>query len=113
MKGCPSCSSIAWTVQIPGWLSSRGRFGLAPEAREGVRVPGQLRGQELEGHVAPELRVLGFVHDAHAPAAELRRDPVVGDFAADHRCVLPRDGRGCYQKASLLTTKGIRFGSPP
>ena len=63
-----------------GVVEGRGGAGLALEARERVRVLGQLRGQELERDVAAELRVLGLVHDAHAPAAELRRDPVVGDL---------------------------------
>jgi hypothetical protein len=41
---------------------------LPPEAREALGIAGHLRGQHLDGHVAPELRVRGAVHLAHPPA---------------------------------------------
>jgi hypothetical protein len=63
---------------------------LALEALEGGLVLRHLGGQELEGHVAAELRVLGLVDDPHAPAAELRRHPVVGNRPADHGSALLR-----------------------
>ena len=69
----------------PGVVERRGRARLALEALEGGRVGGELGGQELERDVPAELRVLGLVDDAHAAAAELRDDPVVGDGLADHR----------------------------
>ena len=97
-----------------GVVEGRGRAGLALEALERVGVLGQLGGQELERDVPAELRVLGLVDDAHAAAAELRRDAVVGDRPADHRLMLLLEGsKRCYQNASLFTTNGIRFGSPP
>ena len=67
-----------------GVVEGGGGAGLALEALERGRVPRHLRGQELERDVAAELRVLGLVDDAHAAAAELRRDPVVRDRLADH-----------------------------
>ena len=67
-----------------GVVEGRGGAGLALEALEGRRVLRQLHRQELERDVAAELRVLGLVHDAHAAAAELPGDLVVGDGLADH-----------------------------
>ncbi len=50
-----------------------GRSGLCldEEARSEFVQCSQVRRQELEGHPALELRVTGFVDDAHPPAAEL------------------------------------------
>ena len=50
-----------------GVVEGRGRPRLALEARERVRVLGQLRRQELERDVATELRVLGLVHELMPP----------------------------------------------
>ena len=74
----------------PGVIERRGRPRLALEALERAGLLGHLHGQELERHVAAELGVLGLVHDAHAAAAELRGDPVVGDGLADHGCISRR-----------------------
>ena len=40
--------------------------------------------QELEGHEAMKLRVLGFVHYPHAAGTQLLDDPVVGNGLANH-----------------------------
>jgi hypothetical protein len=40
--------------------------------------------QKLERDEAVELEVLGFVDHAHAAAAELGEDFIVGNFYADH-----------------------------
>ena len=69
----------------PGVVEGGGRPGLALETLERGLVLRHVRGQELERDVAAELRVLRLVHDAHAPAAELGRDPVVRDRLTDHR----------------------------
>jgi hypothetical protein len=87
-----------------GVVERRGRARLALEALERLGILCHLRGQELERDLPAELAVLGLVHDAHPAAAELRRHPVVGHLA-DHRLLA--------QNASLLTTNGICFGSPP
>jgi hypothetical protein len=59
------------------------RARLAQEAVEHRPVAGRLGGQELQGHGAVEDAVVGPVHDAHAPAAQLLDDPVVGHVRAD------------------------------
>ncbi len=68
-----------------GVLERGGRAGLALKPLERLSVAGQLLGQELQRHAAAELQVLGLVDDAHAAAAELRDDAVVGDGLADHQ----------------------------
>jgi hypothetical protein len=48
-------------------LQPRGRRGLAPEALHELLVLGEAAVQHLQGHLAPEVRVLGAVHVRHAP----------------------------------------------
>ncbi len=62
--------------------------GLAPEARQPVRVTGHLRRQRLERHLPAELEVLGPVHHPHPAAPDLFDDPVVPQRAADRSRVL-------------------------
>ena len=62
-----------------GVVQRRRRLRLVQEPLLGLRVPGQLRRQELQGHGALQGGVLGPVHHAHPARAELRQDPVVGD----------------------------------
>ncbi len=45
----------------------------------------QCLGQELQGDQAAQLGVLGFIHHAHAAAAELLQNPVMRDGGANHR----------------------------
>jgi hypothetical protein len=56
------------------------RFPL--EAGEPVGVPGDGLGQDLDGHVALQLRVRGPVDLAHAAGADLRGDLIGTDTAA-------------------------------
>jgi hypothetical protein len=65
-------------------VQSRCRLGFALKAGECLRVTGNLPRQELEGDEAMKPRVLGFVDDAHAAAAEFLDDAVVRDGLADH-----------------------------
>ena len=46
------------------------RPGLAFEPRQPFRVVGEMVGQYLDGHLAPERRVLGAIHLSHAARAE-------------------------------------------
>ena len=56
---------------------------LAPEAREPRGVLPHLGRQDLERHVAPELRVGGAVDLAHPARADRGGDAVVGEASAD------------------------------
>ncbi len=66
-------------------IQSRRRTGLALETLQGRRIFLQLSGQKLQSHVPAEVDVLGLVHHAHAPAAKLVQDAVVGDGFACHQ----------------------------
>jgi len=55
------------------------------EAFFGLLVAGQIEWQELERDKTLELGVLGFVHDAHATAAQLGEDLIVGDSLAEQK----------------------------
>ena len=66
-------------------VESGERLGLPLEALPPLRVRGHLGRKDLEGHVAPQLRVGGTVDLAHSPGADPGRDAVVGERLADHR----------------------------
>jgi len=62
----------------------RGRsLGLPPEAAEGLSIMGEFVGQELQCDVAIQLEVFRLIHNAHAPAAELAQDAVMGNRLPD------------------------------
>ncbi len=67
------------------------RFAL--ETLEPVGVPSHCRWQDLEGHLPPELRILGLVHRAHAALADDTEDPVAPEGGAEERVVSPIRGR--------------------
>src|SRR5439155_11475249 len=87
------------------------------EPFEGLMVLGKVFGQELEGYEAAELGVLGLVHDAHASAAQLLENAVVGDRLARHKgerpgaVILGRDRRASQQRVGrkLDTRTGSRL----
>jgi hypothetical protein len=54
------------------------------EALALIIAGGNLSRQEFDRDVALELRILGFVNDAHAAFAELGEDFVVENGFADH-----------------------------
>ncbi len=56
---------------------------LSLEACKSLRIFGNLVGQELESHKAPEFDILSLVHDTHPTTAELLDDAVVRDGLAD------------------------------
>ena len=47
-----------------------------------LRVLGDVFGQELEGHEASELGILGFIHHPHATGAQLLKNAVMGNGLA-------------------------------
>jgi hypothetical protein len=65
-------------------VQRRSSLCFALEAAESLCVVGKIIGKELEGNVATELQVLGFVNYTHAPATKLLDDAIVRDGLADH-----------------------------
>ena len=65
-------------------VQGRGSFGFALKAAQGLRIFGNVVGQELEGDKAAQLHVFRLVDNAHAPTTELLDDPVVRNSLADH-----------------------------
>jgi hypothetical protein len=75
----------------------RGRdVRLTHEALTELLVPGELRRQDLEGYLPGEADLLGYVHDAHAAAAENGFDSEPGDLGADPRGSAELSRRGHY-----------------
>src|SRR5262249_48419734 len=64
-----------------GVIRGGGGLGLAAESLLGAFVVAPLRRKELERHRPPELRVPGAIHHAHATAAALGADFVLGNGA--------------------------------
>ena len=85
-----------------GMVQCRGRLGFALETAECLRVFGYVVGQELEGHKAIELHVLGLVDHTHPAAAQLLDDAVMGEGFADQ-------GSGAIRRVrALLAGKSTR-----
>jgi hypothetical protein len=68
---------MSWMVEC------RRGAGLSLKTIQGFRVPRHLLGQELDGHVASEPDILGFVDDAHAANAQLGENAVVRERLPD------------------------------
>ena len=79
------------------------RLRLALEAREGLRVLGEVPRQHLDGDVALELRVPCPVDDTHAALAELREDLVRSD---------PGSGNDGHARRGEYTPRGFRSSGP-
>ena len=75
MRGC--IAHAADTIQKPYYTML---MAPAADAREKARLGVGQAQQELEGHLAAELRVTGAVDDAHAPAAQLLQQLVASDL---------------------------------
>jgi hypothetical protein len=80
-------------------LKGRGGLRLVDEPLLGVVLAGQVRREELEGHVAFELHILGFVDHTHTPTTEFLEDSIMRNGLPDHR-VPPPDRRTAW-KAQL------------
>ena len=68
-----------------GVLDVRERLGFVVEALRDARVVGEMVSQHLDGHLPPDLRMLGPVHRAHAPFAQQAGDHVVADLFFQQR----------------------------
>ncbi len=58
-------------------------FGLALEPRQTLWILCNRLGKHFDGHVTPELGVLGPIHLTHTAFAELGSDPEVGERRTD------------------------------
>src|SRR5581483_532326 len=56
----------------------------AREPLERFGIPGQILRDELQGHMAAELEVLGLIHDTHTTASQFSKDAVMRYLLADH-----------------------------
>ena len=64
------------------------KLGLPLEPGQPLGILGDLARQDLDGHVAVEVRVGGAVDLAHAPGAQRRRDAIVRESSTDHTGLL-------------------------
>jgi hypothetical protein len=83
-----------------GVIQRRGGAGFTLEAFERLRVGGDVRGKEFESDEAAKLDVFGLVNNAHAAAAQLVDDAVVGDGLADHGGNSPEEWYGAGKRKS-------------
>src|SRR5580698_3691059 len=67
-----------------GMIQCRGSFRFPLKAAERLLIFGYLVGQELEGHKAAELNILGLIDDPHPATTELLDDAVVRNGLANH-----------------------------
>ena len=73
-------------------IERRSGPAFAFEAAQHSRIVDQLFGDDLEGHEAPENRVLRLEHDSHGPAPDLFHNAVLRNHPANHRGA----GRYCF-----------------
>ena len=96
-----------------GWFRAEAALASRSKRLECLRVCGYLFGQELEGHEAAELHILGLVDDTHSTTAELFDDAVVRDGLADERVGGWHAAAHLrLRQASQRTPNGVR-GLPP
>ncbi len=69
-------------VQNVGVVEGRGRLRLLEEPLLGRLVAGQVLGEELDGNLALQARVLGGVDDPHAAVAQFGDDRVRAEGGA-------------------------------
>ena len=65
-------------------VKGRGGSSFPLKALQGLMIPGQVRGQELEGHETAETGVLGLVHHSHPAPTQLLDDAIVPKSLTDH-----------------------------
>ncbi len=83
-----------WMVQ------RRCGLGFTLEATERIGIGGEVLRNELERNGTMQPRIFGFVDDAHAAAAELLEDAVVGERLTDQRIGVARHQRRLYARDS-------------
>ena len=65
-------------VEMFGFQRGRG-FGFPLESAKDLCVVGKVVGKELQGDMATQLQVFGFVYDTHASAADSAKNAVMGN----------------------------------
>jgi hypothetical protein len=70
-----------------GMVQGGGGLGFSLETREGLRIFRDVVWQEFQRDETVQADVLGFVHDAHASAAEAFQDAIVGEGLVEERIV--------------------------
>jgi hypothetical protein len=76
----PSAHFVNFVDRADVRVVQRGRsFGFALKTAEGLRIVCKFVGQELEGNKPSELEVFRFIDHAHASAADLADDAVMGN----------------------------------
>ncbi len=67
-----------------GMIQRRRCFRFALKAGQGLRVAGDVVGQQLQRYKAMQPQVFSFVDDSHSASAELLDDAVVRNCLPDH-----------------------------
>src|SRR5207237_901563 len=67
-----------------GMVKCGGSARFTLEALQSLRIVGQSFRKKLQGHTAPQARVLGFVNHTHASSTQLMEDAVMRDRLIDH-----------------------------
>src|SRR3981081_4293115 len=91
-----------------GMIERGGGAGFAEEAFERLRIAVRVLREEFQSDAAAELGVFGFVDDAHAAAAKLAEDFVMGDGFVEHGREAKRNGRRSRDCGQLVRGKGIK-----
>jgi hypothetical protein len=65
-----------------GWLSEARTLGFALEARKAVGISGEDGREDLERHVAIQLRIAGAIDLTHAARADERQDLICAETSA-------------------------------
>ena len=92
-----------------GMVERRQQARLAREAGAALGVGREVRRQDLDRDVAPELAVAGAIHLAHAAGAE-RRDGCVGpELTADHSTLVrsPKDVVGDNRRRYFKESRAV------
>ena len=98
-------------VQIPGWFRTEAARCLPAKSRQGLLVPEQLVGQELDRRGPLQLDVARPVDHTHAAAAQLLLDFVPGDGAPNQRVGTHFPAFSRLLRISLVTSAGFFVAS--
>ena len=75
----------------PWMIQRRSRARFAQKTLQRLRIAIRFLGEKFQRHAPAEFRIFGFVHHAHAAAANFAQNLVVADGLVDHRFSLDHD----------------------